>query len=369
MIPATDDSANSVRNIVCVAHTAQVSGAENVLLQVVGEAVKSGYTVTVACPTGQLSRKLPDGCCHRPIAPLGLSGQRGLARWAAAARLAVRWVVVGRALSDLVRQPGTVTVVNSLLALPAVRMARPPGGAAWLVHDFVTSRKQRAVARVGRPVVRRAVTMAQAPADPLRAAGFPVVVSACGVPWPVPSLAGPLHKTPVVGMLALLTPWKGQEVLLDAVAAVPGVEVEFAGGHFPGDEEYLAALQERACRPDLVGRVRFLGHVDPRAAMRGWDAVISASTSPECSPLSVLEAMSCEKPVIGTSHGGTVEFLADGAGLLVPPGDSVALAAAVVKVIGDETLRRQLGANGRERVRQHHDINRTLPELLHNLVM
>lgn len=368
MIPAPDNSANNVRNIVCVAHTAQVSGAENVLLRVVDEAVKSGYTVTVVCPVGQLSRKLPDGCCHRPIAPLGLSGQRGPARWAAVARLAVRSAVVGRMLSGLVRQPNTVTIVNSLLALPAVRMARPPGGATWLVHDFVTSRKQRMVARLGRPVVRRAVTMAQAPADPLRAAGFPVVVSACGVPWPVPSLAGPLHKPPVVGMLALLTPWKGQEVLLDAVASVPGVEVEFAGGHFPGDEEYVAVLQERACRPDLVGRVRFLGHVDPQAAMRGWDVVISASTSPECSPLSVLEAMSYEKPVIGTSHGGTAEFLADGAGLLVPPGDSVALAAAIVRVIGNEPLRRQLGVSGRERLRQHHDINRTLPELLQNLV-
>ena len=239
---------------------------------------------------------------------------------------------------------------------------------SWLVHDTVITARQRAVIRLARPGIRRAVAVSDATAQPLRALGVPVVVRHNGVAWPVDALPEVLHTPPVVGMLALLTPWKGHRVLLDAVAELPGVRVEFAGGHFPGDVEHVAALHARAAEPDLDGRVEFLGHRDLCEALSRFDILVSASVEPEAGPLSVLEAMAYGRPVIGTDHGGTTEFLTDGAGVLVPPGDPVAMARAISRVLSDAGLRADVVAGARRRVAQRHDLSVTVPAMLGALI-
>jgi glycosyltransferase involved in cell wall biosynthesis len=141
----------------------------------------------------------------------------------------------------------------------------------------------------------------------------------------------------------VLTPLKGQHVLLDAVGrlARTDVVVELMGGTLPSDASYEAELRRRAARPDLLGRVKFLGHVaDPLARMRGWTVAVSASVEPESGPLSALEAMSIGVPVVATGHGGVVEVLHD-AGLLVAPDDAAALAGALQRLLHDDALRRR----------------------------
>ncbi|MEY1674342.1 MULTISPECIES: glycosyltransferase family 4 protein [Gordonia] len=358
----------SEHTIVFVAHTGQVSGAEKVMLDLIDVAVGRGHRVRVVSPDGPLPGRLPAGVDHVAIPPLGLSGERGVARLAGAGRLVVDWVRAGRILRRVSRTTGASTIVNSLFALPAARIARPTGRVSWLVHDTLSSGRQRAVLRVSAPVIRRAVSVSEATAVPLAELGLPVVVAHNGVTWPVDALPADLHDPPVVGMLALLTPWKGHAVALDAVAALPDVDLEFAGGSFPGDADHVAALRDRAGEPDLAGRVRFLGHTDLRAALQRWDVVLSASVTPEAGPLSVLEAMAYGKPVIGTDHGGTTEFLRDGAGVLVPPSDPAALAAAINRVLGDADLRRSLTAEARRRIADGHDKSATLPRMLDELL-
>src|SRR5262249_27274954 len=158
-----------------------------------------------------------------------------------------------------------------------------------------------------------------------RALGLRVVVRPNGVAIPAASVnTAVLHEPPVVGSLALLTAWKGQAVLLDAVARVPELRVQLAGGQFAVDHDYVASLHVRSERDDLAGRVAFLGHTDPLEALAAWDVFVSASTSPEAGPLGVLEAMSVGLPVVVTDHGGSPEYVGD-AGLVVPPGDATAL--------------------------------------------
>lgn len=354
--------------VLFLAHTAQVSGAEKVLLDLIGEAQRDGLDVIVACPSGRLAQSLPSGVRHVEIDQLGLGGERGIARGLAAARLVYRWIAAGRKLRPLARAEDTAVVVNSLFALPVARVARPARGASWLVHDTMTSSKQRAVVAISKPAIRVAVSVSDATAVPLRIAEVPVIVSHNGVRWPVSRLGGELHDPPVVGMLALLTEWKGHRVLLDAAATVPGIRVELAGSSFPGDADYVAELSARAQRPDLAGRVEFLGHVDPDTALQRWDVVVSASTSPEAGPLSVLEAMSRGLPVVGTDHGGTSEFLAGGAGILVEPGNVGALAEALRSVLADAELRRAIADAARARVAAEHDLSVTLPSLLTKLI-
>jgi glycosyltransferase involved in cell wall biosynthesis len=167
--------------------------------------------------------------------------------------------------------------------------------------------------------------------------------------------------------VALLTPWKGQNVLLEAIARLPrrDVVVELVGGAFPADEPYVRMLRARAEQPDLRGRVRFVGHLaDPLERVRTWVASVSASVDPEAGPLTAIESMSVGVPVVATAHGGVVEVL-DGAGLLVPPRDVDALAHALDRLVNDPVLRRECSQAGRRAVPAQH---LTIPDHQHGVL-
>lgn len=330
-------------------------------------AIGDGVSVVVASPPGPLVDRLPAGVRHMPLPPfgLGVAADQGPAERArAAGRLGARTVAAARRLRREVRRPGTHVAVNSLLALPAVRLSQPRRPATWLVHDVVGLRAQRAFVRAAtagpRPAIALAIAVSEATALPLRDLGCPVEVRPNGVRWPVDAVDLEVGVPPVVGSAALLVGWKGHAVLLDAVARVPEVRLELAGGHLPGDEGYVATLRARAGQPDLDGRVSFLGHVDAVAAMRKWDIAVLASTAPEAGPLSVLEAMSLGLPVVATDHGGSAEYLRDGRGVLARPGDADDLAASIEAAL-DPTWRAEFASASRSFVAAHHDRARTLP--------
>ena len=75
--------------------------------------------------------------------------------------------------------------------------------------------------------------------------------------------------------------------------------------------------------------------------------------------MSILEAMAAGLPVVASAVGGIPEIVRDGeTGLLVPPGDADALAAALGRLLDDDGLRRRLGAAGRERALDEFDVVR-----------
>jgi N,N'-diacetylbacillosaminyl-diphospho-undecaprenol alpha-1,3-N-acetylgalactosaminyltransferase len=96
--------------------------------------------------------------------------------------------------------------------------------------------------------------------------------------------------------------------------------------------------------------VRFLGkRQDIREILAATD-VYALPSYREGTPRTVLEAMAMGKPVITTDAPGCRQTVEDGVtGLLVPVGDHAAVAAALERLIGDEQLRRRMGAAGRER--------------------
>lgn len=353
--------------VVWVNASGACSGAEAVMLDHIQLAIADGVEVVVASPAGPLVDRLPAEVRHvaLPAFGLGIAAEDGRGERArAGGRLIGRTALAARRLRREVRRPGTRVAVNSLLALPAVRLSQPKTPATWLVHDVVGLRAQRAFVRFAtggrRPAIAKAVPVSEATAVPLRPLGCPVDVHANGVAWPVDPVPLDVHEPPVVGSAALLVGWKGHEVLLEAVARLPEVRLELAGGHLPGDEGYVAALHARAEAADLAGRVRFLGHVDAKAAMRTWDVAVLASTSPEAGPLSVLEAMSLGLPVVATDHGGSAEYLRDGRGVLAQPGDPEDLAASIEAAL-DPTWRAEFATAGRSFVAAHHDRSQTLP--------
>lgn len=329
--------------LLAVAPNGEMSGAERVLLRYLRHAREHAVDVTCLLPAGPFADELAKaGIPTMHLPPLTVPPGP---RVAAYVRLVGRWVAAARRIRTAATGRDAV-LVNGFLALPAVRLARPAAPVGWLVHDVVQRTDWVAVLRFCAPAVRTAFAVSDAAAAPVRAVGIPTLVVRNGTPWPVAS-AQPGAGLPVVGVNAMLTSWKGQDVLLDAVALLDvAVRVELMGGRFARDNAFVDALRERVARPDLAGRVDMIGHVaDPLTRMRSWTVAVSSSVAPEAAPLNVLEAMSIGLPMVATDHGGTPEVLGD-AGLLVSPSDAAAMAAALRRLLSDPALYRRCAAAG-----------------------
>ena len=80
---------------------------------------------------------------------------------------------------------------------------------------------------------------------------------------------------------------------------------------------------------------------------------------------SLLDAMACAKPIVATRAGGMPEVVADGdTGILVPPRDDAALAAAIVTLLKDPSRRASMGAAGARRVREQFSVERMVQDTL-----
>ncbi len=155
---------------------------------------------------------------------------------------------------------------------------------------------------------------------------------------------------------------KGHEVAFHALAGVvarqrpPITYVVLGDG---AREAELRALAHRLSLPTIF--TGLLGPVEVSAALNAADLVVHPSPL-ETFPNAVGEAMSCACPVVAADGGGTGELVGrDGAaGLLVPPGDPDALAAAVAALFDDPGRRQSLGAGGRRRIEAEFPLRRMI---------
>ncbi len=139
---------------------------------------------------------------------------------------------------------------------------------------------------------------------------------------------------PVIMLPARLSRWKGQAVLLAALAQMRARNAVcvLVGGGRPG---FARELEQLAASLGVADRLRLAGHCDdvPAALMLATVAV-SASTDPEGFGRAVIEAQAMGRPVIATNHGGAAETVEHGAtGWHVPPGDADALATALDRAL------------------------------------
>lgn len=150
---------------------------------------------------------------------------------------------------------------------------------------------------------------------------------------------------PLVLLPGRLSRWKGQAVLIEAMARLGRRDVRtvILGDH-QGRVDYHRELQDLIFRHGLGEQVQIIGHCDDMpAAYRLADVVVSASIEPEAFGRVAVEAQALGRPVIATNHGGARETVIDGeTGWLTPPGDAASLSAA---------LERALALGGHERAR------------------
>ncbi len=143
-----------------------------------------------------------------------------------------------------------------------------------------------------------------------------------------------------------LHPWKGVDTLVHSLTHLPEATVAFYGR---GGTSERCRLEAMARSLRVEDRVSFesLGREDLAARYASVDVVVFPSEWAEPFGLVPLEAMACGTPVVATSVGGSAEYLRDGHNsVLFPPGDPVALAAAVRKLHADPALRRSLIRGG-----------------------
>lgn len=176
---------------------------------------------------------------------------------------------------------------------------------------------------------------------------------------------GPLpHEGPVIGNVARLSEQKGQRHL---VAAAPRVLERHPDARFVfvGDGELRGELEEEVRRRGLTGAFEFAGHVEDVPAELARMDVFALPSFFEGLCYAVIEAQAAGVPVVATPVGGIPENVVPGeTGLLVPPGDPVALADALNSLLDDPDEARRLAVNARRRVRERYAVERMVEETL-----
>lgn len=153
----------------------------------------------------------------------------------------------------------------------------------------------------------------------------------------------------LIVQVSVLRGWKGHEHLMEAferlAVADPSLHLVIVGG---GNQE--EALRKKAASLSAGARVHFTGQVvDPYPYFMSADVVTLASTSSEGVPQSALQAFACGRPFVGTRVGGIPDVVSHGKnGLLVPPGDAGAMAAAIRGLLDDGEFSLRLGVAARE---------------------
>jgi glycosyltransferase involved in cell wall biosynthesis len=158
----------------------------------------------------------------------------------------------------------------------------------------------------------------------------------------------------LVVMVGHLRPWKGQHVLVEALALLTAerehLRVVFVGGTPAGEEGYAAALAARVAETGLGGIVSFVGERHNVADyMEASDIVVHASIIPEPFGIVVIEGMSLGKTVMASALGGPLEIIIPGSGLLFDPSNPGELTRLLARASADPALRAELGEAARAR--------------------
>ena len=178
---------------------------------------------------------------------------------------------------------------------------------------------------------------------------------------------------PTIGFLARMCEDKGLSLLVDAYlelrrrGSVPGVRLRVAGVALAEDRPLVATLQRRLRNAGVRGDSEFLPNISAakkREFLRSLSVLSVPATDDESFGLYLLEANAMGVPVVEPRHAAFPEILeATGGGLLCDPGDPVALADGLEKLLLDGELARRLGEAGRRAVAERFTAARMAEEV------
>lgn len=378
-------SAGTLR-VTAIAVSAELGGTERVLLDFASRAFEFDILLQVIAPRdGPLIHILGELGVPAEVVPgpaTMVHESRGGRRLAAASLALPGLRSWGRRVMrhPLMRDVGVLYTVAFKAHLASLGAARP---VVWHLHEFpppLTAPLWKTLAR--RPAALIANSEAVARAWRVRR-GAAITTIPNGVDLdrfrPRPR-TGWIHErlgiprgSRLIGMPAVLAPWKGQLAVLDAFASIapqfPGAHLVFVGGNVydtAGERAFERDLLEaitdlRAGGPAHIHRLPFQPKVE--LVYPELDAVVHYSTRPEPFGRVVLEGMACGVPVLAAAEGGPREILTQG-GWLVEPRRPQALADALTTVLEfpAQTLE-ETGRLGRLRAEDHYSARRFAREV------
>ncbi|SRR5579883_90649 len=166
----------------------------------------------------------------------------------------------------------------------------------------------------------------------------------------------------VVGHFSRLAPWKGQHILIEALAQCPQeVTVLLVGDALFGEQDYIQHLHQLVTELDVDKRVKFLGfRSDIPLLMAACDLVAHTSTSPEPFGRVIVEAMLSGTRVVAAKAGGAIELVEPGkSGFLVTPGDPQELAQVIITCLKEKEKTANIANKARMTATQRFDVTQT----------
>jgi glycosyltransferase involved in cell wall biosynthesis len=335
-------------------------GADRILLATVLGLRRAGYLTTVLLP-----REPGDGWLSTRLLEQGIGVHRVELAVASRRRFRPRAIpgyvlALMRTRAEIRRWARTVgadAIHANTTAILAAALVGRPGGArlVWHVHELVVSPPPVAwLFRLLPPLTAdRVIAISDAVRDhltPWRRLRRRVVTVHNGLPRRlVPPPDAVRFEHPIVALVGRINRWKGQAVFVEAISAIasrfPEARFVIAGGPPPGEPERVDELRAQIAEAGLDARIELRGEVPDGAALFDTAAIaVAPSVWPEPFGLVVLEAMQSGCAVVATNHGGTTELIEPGrTGLLVPPADPAALAAALAALLADPAMAIRLG--------------------------
>jgi glycosyltransferase involved in cell wall biosynthesis len=160
------------------------------------------------------------------------------------------------------------------------------------------------------------------------------------------------EASPIVGVVARLEAEKGHRTLIDAWPLVLAAQPE-AWLLVVGEGSERNSLEGQAAALGIADHIVFTGRREDVPAVTAALDVAVLPSYREAQGLSVLEAMALSRPVVASNVGGIPEMIEDGVtGLLVPPGDCDALAAAIVRLLSDHPFADMMSKRGHDLVHE-----------------
>lgn len=169
--------------------------------------------------------------------------------------------------------------------------------------------------------------------------------------------------TPLIGIIGRIDRWKGQDKVISALTRIlekiPDAHLLIIGepsAHDPKTLEFDRAIRKKVEEIGLVENVTFTGFVkNVYGAIKGLSCLVHASTEPEPFGRVVIEAMACGVPVVAGNLGGPGEVVRSGqTGLLVNPNNPGEIAQAVIQILTDPNLAKNLSGRARLAVEERY---------------
>jgi glycosyltransferase involved in cell wall biosynthesis len=370
------------RKVLIVNHAVELGGAERVLLRNLDSLDHDLFSPALACPAdGPLAREarlrgLPVFLGHP--APRLLNIRRRslggsltvlpLYAWDMTTSVLRLARLIGREGFDLVYTNSAKADIYGSLA--GGLAGRP---VVWRLHDIVDA---QAFGRLNRILFRTCATLCAervlAVSDAVRRAFIALGVDAAkvvtvynGIDLDQAEAAadgsqarrdlGIAADAPVAGFVGRLVDWKGVDYFIRAAVRVaselPEARFLVVGDAVLGEQSYADSMRALARDSGLEEVMVFTGwREDIPSLIRAMDVLVHSSILPEPLATVIIEAMALERPVVAARDGGVPEMVVEGeTGMMVPPRDVEAMAAAVVTILRDRGLAQRMGEAGRRR--------------------